>query len=138
MVHEIVEAKSEIILPLEKGDAEIVNRFGMHGISSAPACIRRGRLVKHKIQRVGKWLPPPIGFLKINTDGSSRGNPSSTRIGGIGRDSSRSVVFIFLANKGVQTVNKMEGLAILYALKWAYALGWRKVICEVDSRYWLI
>ena len=72
MVHENVEAKSEIIFPLEKGDAEIVNRFGMHGISSASSCIRRGRHVKHKIQRVGKWLPPPTGFLKINTDCSSR------------------------------------------------------------------
>ena len=77
---------------------------------------------------------PPTGFLKINTDGSSRGNPGSAGIGGIGRDSSGLVVFIFLANKGVQTINKMEGLAILYALKWAYALGWRKVICEVDSQ----
>ena len=28
----------------------------------------------------------------------------------------------------------MEGLAILYALKQAYALGWRKVICEADSQ----
>ena len=44
------------------------------------------------------------------------------------------MVFIFLANKGVQIVNKMEGLAILYALKWLYALGWRKVICEADSQ----
>jgi len=101
MVHETVEAKSEIILPLEKGDAEIVNRFGIQGISPASSCVRRGRHGKHKIQRMGKWLPPPIGFLKINTDGSSRGNPGSARIGGIGRDSSRLVVFIFLANKGV-------------------------------------
>ena len=28
----------------------------------------------------------------------------------------------------------MEGLAILYALKWAYALGWCKVICESNSQ----
>ena len=100
MVHENVEAKSGIILSLEKCDAEIVHRFSMHGISSASACIRRGRHVKHKIPRVGKWLPPPTGFLKINTDGSSRGNLGSAGIGGIGRDSSGLVVFIFLANKG--------------------------------------
>ena len=72
---------------------------------------------------MGKSLPPPIGFLKINIDGSSRGNPGSAGIGGIGRDSFGSVVFIFLANKGVQTINRMEGLAILYALKWDFALG---------------
>ena len=101
MVHETVEGKSEIIFPLEKGDAEIVNRFGMHGISLASTCIKRGRHVKHKIQRMGKWLPPPASFLKITTDGSSRGNPSSDGIGGIGRDSFGSVVFIFLSNKGV-------------------------------------
>ena len=64
MVHETVEAKSEIILPLEKGDAEIVNRFGIQGISPASACVRRGRHVKHKIQRLGKWLPPPTLFSK--------------------------------------------------------------------------
>ena len=87
--------------------------------------------MKHKIQRMGKWLPPPASFLKINTDGSFRGNLGPS---GIGRDSSGSIVFIFLVNKGVQTFNKMEGLAILYALKWAYALGWRKVICEADSQ----
>ncbi|XP_059066340.1 uncharacterized protein LOC131061549 [Cryptomeria japonica] len=134
MVQETVKAKSEIILPMEEGDAEIVNRFGIQGISPASACARRGRRVKHRVQRMGKWLPPPAGFLKINTDGSSRGNPGPTGIGGIGRDSSRSVVFIFSANEGVQTVNRMEGLAILYALKRAYALGWRKVICEADSQ----
>ena len=100
----------------------------------ASACVRRGRRVKHKIQRMGKWLPPPAGFLKINTDGSSSGNPGSAGIGGIGRDSSGSVVFIFLANKGVQTINRMEGFAILYALKRAYALGWRRVIYEADSQ----
>lgn len=121
------------MLPLEKGDVEMVDRFGIQGISLIFVCVRRGRQMKQKVQRMGRWLPPPTGFLKINTDGSSRGNPGSAGIGGLGRDPSGSVVFIFSANKGVQTVNRMEGLAILYALKCAYALGWRKVICEADS-----
>ena len=76
----------------------------------------------------------PYGVLKINIDGSSRGNLGLTSIGGAGRDVMGSVVFIFSVNKGVQTVNRMEGLAILYALKRAYALGWHKVICEADSQ----
>ena len=29
MIQEIFEAKSEIVLPLEKGDAKIVRRFGI-------------------------------------------------------------------------------------------------------------
>ena len=75
----------------------------------ALACVRRGRREKQKFQRRGKWLPPPDGFLKINTDGSSRGNPGSTRIGGIGRDYSRAAIFVFSGNKGIQTINRMEG-----------------------------
>jgi hypothetical protein len=134
MIQDTVIAKSEVVLPLEKGDAEMVDRFGIQGISSASACVRRGRRAKQKVHRMGRWSPPPVGFLKINTDGSSRGNPGLAGIGGIGRDSFGSVVFIFSANKGLQTVNRMEGLAILYALKRAYALGWRKVICESDSQ----
>ena len=74
MIQETVEAKSEIVLPLEKGDAEIVGRFGIQEISPALACVRRGRRAKHRVQRLGKWMPPLEGFLKINTDGSSRGN----------------------------------------------------------------
>lgn len=46
MVQETVTTKSEIILPMEEGDAEIVNRFGIQGISPALACARRGRRVK--------------------------------------------------------------------------------------------
>lgn len=134
MIQDTVKAKSEIVLPLEKSDVEMVDRFGIQGISPTSACVRRGRRAKQTVLRMGRWLPPPAGFLKINTDGSSRGNPSPARIGRIGRDSSGSVVFIFSANKEVQTVNRMEGLAILYALKRAYALGWRKVICESDSQ----
>ena len=121
MIQETVKAKSEMVLPLEKRDAEMADRLGIQGLSLVLACVRRDRRAKQKVQRMGGWLPPPVGFLKINTDGSSRGNPSPAGIGGIGRDSSGSVVFIFSANKGVQTVNRMEGLAILYALKQAYA-----------------
>lgn len=87
-----------------------------------------------KVMRVGKWFPPPVGILKINTDGSSKGNPGPARIGGVGRDSTGSVVFLFSSYEGTKTVNLMEGLAIFSALEQAYALGWRKVICESDSQ----
>lgn len=134
MIQETVLAKSEIVLPLKRDDAAMVDRIGLKGISPVSPCVRRGRKTKQKVQRMGKWMAPPAGTLKINTDGSSRGNPGPAGIGGIGRDSSGLVVFIFSVSKGMQTINSMEGLAILYALKRAYALGWRKVICESDSQ----
>ena len=86
MIQETIEAKSKIVLPLEKGDAKMVGRFGIQEISPTSSCVKRGRWTKKKVQRLGKWLPPPEGFLKVNTDGSSRGNPGSAGIGGIGRD----------------------------------------------------
>lgn len=101
MIQEPIKAKSEILLPVVKGDVEMVDRFGIHGISLALACIGRGRCVKKKVQRMGRWLPPPIGFLKINMDGSSRGNLGSAWICGICRDSYGLVVFIFSANRGM-------------------------------------
>lgn len=74
-----------------------------------------------------------MGTLKVNTDGSSRGNPGPVGVGGVGRDSSGSVVFLFSIHKGTQTINLMEGWVILYALEKAYELGWHRVICESDS-----
>lgn len=44
-----------------------------------------------KVNREGRWSPPPHGVLKINTDGSSRGNPGHVGIGGIRQDSSGEV-----------------------------------------------
>ena len=100
MIQETIEAKSEIVLPLEQGDAEMVGRLGIQELYPTSACVRRGRRAKHKIQRLGKWLPPPEGFLKVNMDGSSRGNPGSAGIGGIGRDYFESVILSSQPIKG--------------------------------------
>ena len=61
--------------------------------------------------------------MKINIDGSSRGKLGPASIGGIGRDVIGSVVFIFSIYEGIQTINLVEGLAILAALEKAHALG---------------
>jgi ribonuclease HI len=108
--------------------------MGFQGLSPTSACVRRGRNAKKKVQRRGSWMPPPKDILKINTDGSSRGNPGPVGIGGVGRDCLGEVVFFFSCYKGWQANNFVEGLAIVYALERAYALGWRKIICESDSQ----
>ena len=75
--------------------------------------------------------------MKINTDGSSRGNPGPAGIGGIGRDAMGSVIFIFSIYEGTQTINLVEGLAILAALEKAHALGWRRIVCESNSQVFI-
>ena len=83
---------------------------------------------------MGKWSAPPQGILKINTDGSSEGNPSPASIGGVGRDSKGDVQFVFSIYKGLKTNNLMQAIAILYVVKNACDLGWRRLIYESDSQ----
>lgn len=82
----------------------------------------------------GKQQHPPYCVLKINIDGSSKGNLGLASTGGIGRDSLGSVIFLFLIYEGIQTINLVEGLAILAALERAHAFGWQRVVCESDSQ----
>ena len=56
----------------------------------------------------GHWTPPLYGALKINTDGSSRGNPGLAGIGGVVRCSFGDVQFFFSVHKGIYTNNLME------------------------------
>ena len=133
MIQETVEAKCEVELPLGKPDTELVERLGTLRSSLALTRAKRRRHEKQKIDRVGRWQPPSYGVLKINTDGSSRGNLGPSGIGGIGRDAMGRMIFIFLIYDGIQTINLVEGLVILAALEKAHALGWRRIICEFDS-----
>lgn len=79
---------------------------------------------------------PPIGILKINMDGSVRGNLGPAGVGGVGKDSSRLIVFFLSEYRGQHSNNLMETLVILLALKRAYALSWKKVICK--SKYQVV
>ena len=82
----------------------------------------------------GHWTPPPHGVLKINTDGSSRGNSGPTGIGGVTHCSSSDVKFFFSMHKGYHSNNLMDTLSILYAMEQCCLRGWRKIICELDSQ----
>lgn len=66
-------------------------------------------------------------MLKINIDGSSQVNPDHVGTSGIDRDSSGSVIFVSFHER-VQTINLMEGLAILQDFEKAHAMGWSRII----------
>ena len=72
--------------------------------------------------------------MKINTDGSSRGNPSHASIGAIGRGNDGAVIFMLSIYKGQYSNNLMEDLAIKIAMERGCSLGWKKIICESDSQ----
>lgn len=64
----------------------------------------------------GHWTPPN-GVLKINNDGSSRGNLGSADIGGVARCNFGEVKFFFLVHKSDHTNSLMEAQAILYVVE---------------------
>ena len=71
--------------------------------------------------------------MKINTDGSSQGNPGHASIGAIGRRNDGEVVFLFSIYKGQHSNNLMEALAIKIVVERGCSLGWEEIICESDS-----
>ena len=81
--------------PVDPGDFSIVQNLGL--VDKGFVCIssKRSPPLKRKVCRVGRWRPPPDVILKINTNGSSRGNPGQVGVGGIGRDMDGNVIFIF-------------------------------------------
>lgn len=128
-----MKAKCEVNFPLDRGD-DIESRLGLQEMSPTLACVKRGRHAMKKVQRMGRWMPPQDDSIKINTDGSFRGDLGPAGIGRVGRDNMGEVVFFFLVHKGWFSNKFMKGLAIFYALEHALELGWQKVICKLDSQ----
>ena len=48
-----------------------------------------------KVRKSILWSPPPIGWLKFNVDGATRGKPGPTGIGGVLRNCNGDVLFMF-------------------------------------------
>lgn len=70
-----------------------------------------------------RWSPPILGVLKLNVDGSARGNLGLTGIGGIIRDSSGSSLLSFSGLSGFCLVNEAKLLALRMGLCQADCLG---------------
>lgn len=66
-----------------------------------------------------KWLPPPSEYWKLNTDGSSQGNPGKAGAGGIIRNSDGGWVKGFQQSIGHATAIVAELWGILSGLELA-------------------
>ncbi|KAH6818323.1 hypothetical protein C2S51_001926 [Perilla frutescens var. frutescens] len=81
------------------------------------------------------WRPPPTGWIKINTDGSSRGAPGVMATGGVFRRSDGSVFGCFHTAEAIGFAFLAELLAVLVALEWAHSLSLDFIWLEADSIY---
>lgn len=88
---------------------------------------------KQKNIRDIKWMFPPDGWCKLNTDGSSKGNPGIGGCRGLLRDDSGSWIVGFVINLGRCTSYIAEMWGILQGLEVACLTGIRRLVVESDS-----
>ncbi|XP_058106054.1 uncharacterized protein LOC131249355 [Magnolia sinica] len=96
-------------------------------------CDRRKKLT-NKSKSIVKWARPPPGWIKLNVDGSSRGNPCVSGGGGVTRDSQGQVIFAFYRNYGHASKTTVETQAILDGIILCSKLGLSSIVVESDSK----
>ncbi|KAL6178868.1 hypothetical protein ACLB2K_050385 [Fragaria x ananassa] len=98
---------------------------------------QRHRHRRKKPRNWVRWEPPNPGWLKLNTDGASKGNPGLSGGGSILRDPNGNVIFLTFRGYGVQTALVAEFLALIDGIKTFCDLGLMdsgfKLVIESDS-----
>ncbi|XP_016461411.1 uncharacterized protein LOC107784749 [Nicotiana tabacum] len=79
------------------------------------------------------WEMPPQGWIKVNCDGASRGNPGRSSIGYTLRDDEGNINYACGMLIHETTNNEAEALAIVEELKYCEAKGFAQVILQTDS-----
>ncbi|XP_035541522.1 uncharacterized protein LOC118344586 [Juglans regia] len=89
---------------------------------------------KPKQVRVVRWFRPSQGWMKLNSDGSSLGNPGPAGAGGVIRDSFGNLQAAYSVFLGQGSNNFAELRSLLEGVRRCYQLGFRRVDIEVDSQ----
>jgi hypothetical protein len=80
------------------------------------------------------WSPPPAGFIKLNFDGASKGNPGATGFGVVFRNRQGNILLISMGSLGHTTNNATELWGLTKGLQIAHAQGYHQLIVEGDSQ----
>ncbi|GLJ10967.1 hypothetical protein SUGI_0139020 [Cryptomeria japonica] len=80
-----------------------------------------------------KWEPLEVGWLKINFDGASTGNPGRSGIGCIVRDTQGICIKEIVEDIGLATNNEVKFRAALRSLQLGVESGIQKIHLESDS-----
>ncbi|KAJ0527599.1 putative ribonuclease H domain-containing protein [Helianthus annuus] len=80
------------------------------------------------------WDPPNSGWLKLNTDGSSLGNPGQSSYGGVVRNTHGEWVCGYVGNIGYNTSLAAEIWGIMMGLRFIRVMGLNNVVIETDSQ----
>ncbi|KAF5191552.1 hypothetical protein FRX31_018863 [Thalictrum thalictroides] len=80
-----------------------------------------------------RWYPPRPPFVKLNTDGASRGNPGTAGLGAVIRDYEGNVLSAVCQGLHPMTNFLAECWAIVVGLEWAASQGHSHIWMESDS-----
>lgn len=80
-----------------------------------------------------KWLPPKASWVKINTDGASKGKPRVAAADGVLRNNNRELIGAFAEHLGIHSSVFAEAKAILLRLRFAKRLKHTLVWVETNS-----
>ncbi|CAA7029707.1 unnamed protein product [Microthlaspi erraticum] len=86
-----------------------------------------------RIERLVHWVRPSPGWVKVNTNGASRGNPGLATAGGVLRDESGSWLRGFALNIGICMAPLAELWGVYYGLCMVWESKAERVELEVDS-----
>lgn len=74
-------------------------------------------------------------FVKLNSDGSSRGNPGPSGGGGIIKDADGKMLITYAKGFGDESNNKAEAMALLIWINWCSSNGIKNLEVESDSLF---
>jgi len=82
---------------------------------------------------IKQFSTPTNGFIKLNFDGASKGNPGPTGIGGLFRDDQGRKRRVYVDNGGIMSNNETKLMVVCQGLKIAIRNGYNKLEVEGDS-----
>lgn len=85
------------------------------------------------IQSHTVYRKPPKGFMKLNFDGATKGNPGPTGFGRVFRNQQGETEWIYAEHGGTMTNNEAEFMAVYQGIKIARRNRYRKLEIEGDS-----
>jgi ribonuclease HI len=91
-------------------------------------------VTNHQPSSPTTWSPPPIGFIKINFDGASKGNPGPAGFGATLRNSNGKILYLVAGFMGENTNNAAELTGLLHGLQAAIDNHFHKITLEGDSQ----
>ena len=81
------------------------------------------------------WLPPPQGWLKINSDGTARGSSGMVGVGGVICDYCGYALASFIVPIGVRYALEAELIAVITAIRKASLLQPHPIWIRSDSMH---